>query len=154
MNILFKKIIFILLFSLLFNFFIFLFFKDIFLANSIIITFSVHPFDLCTKYYNFWCTFKKVYIITSFFSSIIISNYLLIKFKNLSIFINNPQKQKSNLDTNYQIDNNLLSLFVGTDEENNNIYVFALNIDNINSDDLAKRINIVKESLKALNLLK
>lgn len=39
-------------------------------------------------------------------------------------------------------------------EENDNIYVFALNIDNINSDDLAKRINIVKESLKALNLLK
>nr|WP_063864528.1 oxacillin-hydrolyzing class D beta-lactamase OXA-63 [Brachyspira pilosicoli]AAU88145.1 class D beta-lactamase [Brachyspira pilosicoli] len=44
--------------------------------------------------------------------------------------------------------------FVGWLEENDNIYVFALNIDNINSDDLAKRINIVKESLKALNLLK
>ena len=44
--------------------------------------------------------------------------------------------------------------FVGLLEENDNIYVFALNIDNINSDDLAKRINIVKESLKALNLLK
>ena len=49
---------------------------------------------------------------------------------------------------------NPIGWFVGWLEENNNIYVFALNIDNINSDDLAKRINIVKESLKALNLLK
>ena len=43
--------------------------------------------------------------------------------------------------------------FVGWLEENDNIYVFALNIDNINSDDLAKRINIVKESLRSINLL-
>lgn len=44
--------------------------------------------------------------------------------------------------------------FVGWLEENNNIYVFALNIDNISSDDLAKRINIVKESFKSMDLLK
>ena len=43
--------------------------------------------------------------------------------------------------------------FVGWLEENDNIYVFALNIDNVNSDDLAKRINIVKESLRSINLL-
>ncbi len=44
--------------------------------------------------------------------------------------------------------------FVGWLEENNNIYVFALNIDNISSDDLYKRINIVKESFKSMCLLK
>ncbi|MEI0563879.1 OXA-63 family oxacillin-hydrolyzing class D beta-lactamase OXA-1102 [Brachyspira pulli] len=49
---------------------------------------------------------------------------------------------------------NPIGWFVGWLEENNNIYVFALNIDNVNSDDLEKRISIVKESLKSLNLLK
>ncbi|MEI0477645.1 OXA-63 family oxacillin-hydrolyzing class D beta-lactamase OXA-1104 [Brachyspira pulli] len=61
---------------------------------------------------------------------------------------------KTGLADSENMTTNPIGWFVGWLEENNNIYIFALNIDNVNSDDLEKRISIVKESLKSLNLLK
>ena len=126
MNYIIKRIFFILLFALLFNILILLFFKELFLADSIIITFSVHPFDLCKKYPDFWNTFKKIYIIVSIISSLILSNYLLIKLKNIKffkIFFKSEHISKAAVDKNINLKENQLNLLVGTDENNNNVYI-------------------------------
>ena len=79
-------------------------FYPIFKSNNIIISFAIHPFNICNKYPKFWYYFKIFYVIILFISSSSIS-YILIKclFKSK---IETPNKS-----TQIQIQN--LNLTVG-----------------------------------------
>ena len=55
-------------------------FSDIFYSNSVIITYGLHPFDICIKNPELWGYIKISFFITYVFSSFIISNFIYIIF--------------------------------------------------------------------------
>lgn len=57
------------------------FFSNIFYANSVIIPYGIHPFDICIKNPDLWKYIKFTFVFTYVFSSFIISNsfYLILK---------------------------------------------------------------------------
>jgi len=98
-------------------------FKDILFSNTVLFSFSIHPFNVCSKYPVFWNYSKKIYYIVLHFSSFILSTYLysIIK-KTISCFSN--IQNKVNLNSNKEeLDNTLLNLFVGKDEDNQAVFV-------------------------------
>ena len=69
-----KHLLFIFIFSALYCFVGYKFFYSIFIANSVIIPYGIHPFDICIKNPDLWIYIKLAFIITYVFSSFIISN--------------------------------------------------------------------------------
>ena len=69
-----KHLLFIFIFSTLYCFVGYKFFYSIFIANSVIIPYGIHPFDICIKNPDLWIYIKLTFIITYIFSSFIISN--------------------------------------------------------------------------------
>lgn len=57
------------------------FFSNIIYANSVIIPYGIHPFDICIKNPDLWKYIKFTFVFTYVFSSFIISNsfYLILK---------------------------------------------------------------------------
>lgn len=113
-------------------FFIFLFliishiliFKNILFSNSVIVSFSIHPFNICEKYSNFWNTFKKISFFSLCVSSLITSYYtfsLCCSIQN-KLFIHNNKKSKKIIHKT-EIKYPQLELFVGIDEEQNPVYI-------------------------------
>ena len=90
------------------------FFGNIFSTDIIIISFSIHPFNLCSTYPKFWYYFKIIYIILYFISSFICSNsiYSLLFKKSKQL-----QKQFEN------ISSNSLSIFVGYNDSQEKIFI-------------------------------
>ena len=91
-------------------------FTPIYLSNSIIITFSVHPFDICNSYPVFWFYFKLLFIFLYVFSSIIYSHII---YKFISKFLN-IKKINSNISLEKP---NELNLLIGQDSNLNKIYL-------------------------------
>lgn len=108
MKYLFKIILFYVIFLILGLSLIFILFKPIFTANSLIFPYAVHPFDIALLYPNTWKYLKRAYIITFFISY----NIFLIKiFRKL--FKNKPQKRIIVKKYYNKIDENL-KLVIGT----------------------------------------
>lgn len=91
-------------------------FTPIYLSDSIIITFSIHPFDICISYPNFWFYFKLIFIILYVFSSFIYSNVI---YKFISKHFVKPNQNISNI----QLNNKNLNLLVGQDTNLNKVYL-------------------------------
>ena len=91
-----------------------LLFKPIFLANSVIFPYSIHPFDICSKIPVAWKYIKLLYLICFVFSSIIIFNsiYSLI-FKKRFSNVKKLRFSKSN-----KLDSSL-NLFIGNSSTDN-----------------------------------
>ena len=68
-------------------------FSEIFYANSVIITYGIHPFDICIKNPDLWKYIKIIFLISYIFSSFIISNFLYfilsLFFQKIINLINN-----------------------------------------------------------------
>lgn len=109
------KLLFYFLFALFYCSIGFFIFIPIYLSDSIIITFSVRPFDICTSYPIFWFYFKLIFIILYVFSSIIYSN---IFYKFISKYFIKP---KNNL--NIKLNNKEINLLVGQDTNSNKVYL-------------------------------
>ena len=109
-----KRCIFILISILISLFLLFYFFGNILFTDTIIISYSVHPFNPCYKYPIFWYYFKIIYIVFYFLSTCICSNtiYSLI-FK----------KTKKNNKPPININENTLSIFVGYNDLQEKIYI-------------------------------
>lgn len=73
-----KSIILFFLTSFCFTIFNLAIFYPIFTSNNIIISFAIHPFNICDKYPEFWHFFKIFYILTLVIANCSIS-YMLIK---------------------------------------------------------------------------
>lgn len=96
----------------------FLLFYPIYSSNNIIITFAIHPFNICTKYPNGWLLIKKSYIIFLLFSNLIISNIIYSSISKNSTF--NEKDSQAYYDV---IDKNQLQLKIGLDSNNIPIYL-------------------------------
>lgn len=54
----------------------FILFKPIYLANSVVIPYSLHPYDICIKYPIIWNKIKMYFIIFYFLSTILCGNFI------------------------------------------------------------------------------
>ncbi len=104
-----------LLISFLLNLFLFF---PVYISNNILISFAVHPFNICDRYPNGWMLIKMIFIFTSIFSNIIISNiiYSFIFKKDNSNKNISLKKENTFLDTE-------LNLKIGLDKNNLPIYI-------------------------------
>ena len=103
-NTLFRRIffnIFLLLFIMILNF---IFFYKIYTSDSVIISFAVHPFNICEKFPDMWLNLKIIYIPITLFSSLICINHIYSFFFNKKILRKKISYSK-----------NSLSLFISKD---------------------------------------
>lgn len=91
-------------------------FTPIYLADSLIITFAVHPFDICNQFPSFWFYFKLFFLIFYFISSLIYSH---MSFKYLSKFFTSFKKAENN--ALHNLDN--LQLLIGENLNCEKIYL-------------------------------
>lgn len=103
-------------------------FLPIYQAEEIIITYGLHPFDICTTQPELWSSIKKIYIFIFIFSDFIFCNFLYKRFfsffdlKNnfihTKILLKNSLKEENNF-----LKNNLgdLSLIIGKDFLDGNV---------------------------------
>lgn len=105
------------IFNFLFLFIIFilysLIFYQIYLSDNIIISFAVHPFNICEKFPETWQALKIAYIPTTFISSLICINLIY------SSFFTKPKIKSKSF-----INSTDLSLFIAKDF-NRQSYHFA-----------------------------
>ena len=81
----------------------------IFIANEIIITYGLKPFDICSQNPDLWRYLKILYVVTFIFSNIVISSFI---YK--IIFPKKINKQKQNTQ---KINEKELNLLIGEDIE-------------------------------------
>lgn len=108
MKYLIKHILFITFLSSLLCFVIIQFFHPIFNSSSIIIPYSLQPFNICEKAPNAWYILKITYIIFSYISCLIISNCIFTKFFH-------THKKSKNIKDTILIDDNEFNLYIGKD---------------------------------------
>lgn len=109
-------------FTIIFSIILFHVFKPIYTANELIISYGIHPFDICSKNPQLWKYIKTTFIFTSIFSNFLIGYFIYNRFlfnlysllKNLKS--NTNSKKQSNLTvTNHSknFQKNSLSLKIG-----------------------------------------
>lgn len=112
-----KRLIFVLSFLLLYFSIYMLFFYSIYTSNNIIISFAVHPFNICSKYPYAWSNIKKFSLIFLLISNLIISNSIFsFYFKKYS----KSQKKSNTLPTFY---NDGFHLKIGNSLDSSAIYL-------------------------------
>ena len=116
----FSKFLFISLSTLLFIIIGCLIFYPIFFSNSIIIPYSLNPYDICIKYPNTWNNIKLLFILFYIISSIIVSYKSYNFVKNFKLF----NKKQNNITNIPSINpNSGLSLYIGMSENNEKIFL-------------------------------
>lgn len=86
-----KRLIFVLSFLLLYFSIYMLLFHSIYTSNNIIISFAIHPFNICSKYPYAWSNIKKLSLLFMVVSNLIISNSIFsFYFKKYSKYSKKP----------------------------------------------------------------
>ena len=118
-----KRFIFSFVFLLICSFFAFKLFYPIFTADEVIITYGIHPFDICSKNPKLWYYIKIIYIFTFIFSNLVFSNFIYKRFISKFI-ISKFSKSKRHKESNLVPSKSSLNLLIGYDKENNmDIYI-------------------------------
>lgn len=111
------------LFFTIFIYVTFYVFNPIFTAKEVIITYGIHPFDICSDNPELWKIIKTLYVICFLFSNLIVSHLIytriLMKF---SFFQTKSTISKSNIPMITHTKNSL-DLLIGEDSSHNNIYI-------------------------------
>ncbi len=101
----------------------FILFKPIFLTNTVIIPYSLHPYDICATKPVLWQNIKICFIIFYVISSIICSNFLYsLIFRKYILNVKKLNKKSNKLIKPNLNDKNLF-LFVGKNESDNLVYI-------------------------------
>lgn len=79
-NTFFRRVLFNLLGILIVIIFCYFMFKNLYLSDEVIVSFAVHPFNICEKYSKAWYYIKLLYIPITLISSIICINILYSSF--------------------------------------------------------------------------
>lgn len=100
----------------------FILFKPIYLADSVMIPYSLHPYDICIRYPIAWQKIKLYFVLFYIVSTILCANftYSLLLKKYCSKLSKKTKNKKSIL--SHSTSKNL-SLFVGKDESENFISI-------------------------------
>lgn len=113
----FRRVIFIEMFVMISSIIACFLFIPIYHASKIIIPYALHPFDICTKYPEWWRNIKIAYILFYILANGIIANMIYTTIKRKM----KPKKAKEQL--NESNEKKELKIFVGKNQENNLIYV-------------------------------
>ena len=103
------------------GFFLYSLFYPIYVADSIIFTFAITPFDIAKVYPKIWDFIKKTYFLLMFISYFIILNYLYSTFQKyfqLKSYSKNLQKTQT---SNSTIDE--LKLLIGKNQNGENVFL-------------------------------
>ncbi len=100
------------------SFLIFKLFYPIFIADEVIITYGINPFDICSKNPDLWKYIKITYIITFIISNIIVNNFLYSKISKLFNSTSSKSKKDKKINS-IKYDKSKLSLLIGYDFKNN-----------------------------------
>ena len=97
------------------------FFNPLYTTQEVIITYGIHPFDICSKNPDLWKFFKISYIFVFVFSQFVISYFIysriLLIFQFLKSKFNKSTKEEISLLTqNY---NSRINLLIGIDKNTN-----------------------------------
>ena len=112
-----KRLIFVLSFLLLYFSIYMLLFHSIYTSNNIMISFAIHPFNICSKYPYAWSNIKKLSLLFMIVSNLIISNSIFsFYFKKYSKY----SKKSNTLPTFY---NDGFHLKIGNAINNTAIYL-------------------------------
>lgn len=115
------KIFFCLFFLFISCFFGIIIFYPIYFSKEIIITYGIHPFDICSKNPLLWKYIKIIFIFTYIFSNIIFSIFIYNKFLFNIFYKKNIKNKNCKKNINNNISN--LNLLIGKDFNNTNIYI-------------------------------
>ena len=107
-----RKILIILLLSIVFTFLILMFFLPILTSKNLIFPYALHPFDIAHDYPKAWFYMKIFYCISLFITVLLTLNSVSIFFK-----FKKKHKKKESLDEDL-INKNNLNLLVGTNSDN------------------------------------
>lgn len=99
----FKKILLSIIFSILSFLIIFKIFFSVFTANEIIITYGIHPFNICEKNLKLWIFFKFAFVFTYIFSNFIIFYFIFSKIFHTSKKKSHRKTIKNNYDLTLNI---------------------------------------------------
>ena len=117
-------------FTIISSIILFYVFKPIYTANELIISYGIHPFDICSKNPQLWKYIKTTFIFTSIFSNFLIGyfiyNRILLNLYSLlkNLKSNTNSKKTSNLTVTNHSKNfpkNSLSLKIGQELFSNKI---------------------------------
>ena len=112
-----KKVLFILIYLNLSYLFMHKILNPVFTSNNIIITYSLEPFNIVSKFPIVWKYIKNIYVATFIFSNIIYGNFIYTKF-----FFKNKNKKIEK--EKYKIKTDKLNLLIGNNEKTGkNIYL-------------------------------
>ena len=99
--------------------FMFYLFHSIFFSNSVIILYSIYPFDICIKAPIIWKYIKITYLLTFIYSSALVSNsFFNLFFKNISFTLPRTKKLHPSIKST-----NTLNLFVGMNSDKEPIFI-------------------------------
>ena len=98
-----KKILLSIIFSILSFLIIFKIFFSVFTANEIIITYGIHPFNICEKNLKLWIFFKFAFVFTYIFSNFIIFYFIFSKIFHTSKKKSHRKTIKNNYDLTLNI---------------------------------------------------
>lgn len=119
-----KKTTFIFLFSLIFIYINLKLFYPILTAKEVIISYGIHPFDICSQNSELWKLLKILYLICMLFSNFIFCHLIYSRIlKKFSFFSTRSKQKLSSVSSYVPVSNNDLSLLVGLDSNNNKVYI-------------------------------
>ena len=141
----------------------FLFFYKIFFHSSIIISFSVKPFDICIKHPTFWKYLKMYSIFINLTSNYLILNFIFNNYifnskkaikdnnylnkstseLNLLIGINSLNKNKIYLNEKSLFQNILITGTIGSGKTSSAIYPFLEQIISYENNNINKKIGML-----------
>ena len=107
-------------------------FYPLYISNEIIITYGIHPFNICSKNPQLWEYIKISYIVTFIFSNLVYSNFIYTRILTKFQFLNNIKYNKKSLkfskNNDFPIQNHTnkeLKLLIGciSDNPHQNIYI-------------------------------
>lgn len=106
---------------MLFSYFTFSTLYPVFTAKEVIITYGIHPFDICSKNPELWKLIKLLYLLCFFFSNFILGHLIytriLMKFSFFRV------KSPSNSLSTIPINKNSLSLLIGKNPAGQEVYI-------------------------------
>ena len=94
-------------------------FYPIYTSHQIIISFALHPFDICKQYPLGWYYIKKLFIVFAVIANFIILNTIF------SALPHKPSTNKKNFAPTEDNDSSLFSIKIGQDSEGNILYLPA-----------------------------
>ncbi len=110
-NTLLRRIIFNSVFLAILAFIYFSLFYDVYTSNNIIISFAVHPFNICERFPDYWFYIKLLYILITIISSLICINIIYsIIFVNKKVISKKSPSHVSDLNLKIfnEVNNNLI----------------------------------------------